>query len=288
MTQTPAPSRWAPPSDDGLTWLRPAAFFPQAPGPLEHTLEVHARAFGLTRALQSLNFPLFEFRTRLVSGGLYYASVPSALAERDLDGQWRRLRDASLRFMRSIPRGWERAIGPEVDGYNRWIEEMAGPTLTTDQMAEQVLQVRRVRGNQWYTAVRGVFGPGALFEHRLAQGDVSEEDAPAVRKVVQAARDAVAVRGGELMTAALERVGAYMVGAGSLGEPADLHWLEWGEVRHALELRTDCRGVVEGRKQASAALADQGALEPFIGPELPADAPRMFLVRETMALIGDV
>ncbi|MCH8198873.1 MAG: hypothetical protein IIA54_02235 [Chloroflexi bacterium] len=288
MSQAPAPSRWAPPSDDGLTWLRPSAFFPAAPGPLEHTLEVHARAFGLTRALQSLNFPLFEFRTQLVDGALYYASVPSALAERDLEGQWRRLRDASLRFMRSVPRGWERAIGPEVDGYNRWIEEMADPALTAEQMAEQLLQLRRVRGNQWYTALRGVFGPGALFEHRLQRGEAPEEDAPGIRAVVQAAREAVAVRGGELMTAALERVGASMVDAGSLDGPADLHWLEWGEVRDAFEQRTDCRGVVAERKRASATPTDHGALEPSIGPELPADSPRMFLVRETMALIGDV
>ena len=287
MSQAPAPNRWAPPSDDGLTWLRPAAFFPEAPGPLEHTLEVHARAFGLTRALQSLNFPLFEFRTRLVNGGLYYASVPSALAERDLPGQWRRLRDASLRFMRSIPTGWERAIGPEVDGYNRWFEEMAGPTLSPEQLAEQVLQLRRARGNQWYTAVRGVFGPGALFEHRLEQGEVSEEDAPAVRAAVQLARDAVAVRGGELMAAALGRVGTYMVDAGSIESPADLSWLEWDEVREAIAQGTDCRGLVAERGRASAKPADQGALAAVIGPELPADAPRMFLVRETMALIGD-
>ena len=287
MSQAPTQNRWAPPSDDGLTWFRPAGFFPEAPGPLEHTLEVHARAFGLTRALQSLNFPLFEFRTRLVNGVLYYASVPSALAERDLQGQWRRLRDASLRFMRSIPRGWERAIQPEVDGYNRWIEETTGPALTAEQMAEQVLQLRRVRGNQWYTAVRGVFGPSALFEHQLQQGEVPEEDAPGVRAVVQAARDAVAVRGSELMTAALERVGAYMVNAGSLEGPADLYWLEWGEVRDAIEQGTDCRSAVEESKRASATPAGQGALAPIIGPELPADAPRMYLVRETMALIGD-
>ena len=287
MSQAPTQSRWAPPTDDRLTWLRPAGFFPEAPGPLEHTLEVHARAFGLTRALQSLNFPVFEFRTRLVNGGLYYASVPSALAERDLQGQWRRLHDASLRFMRSIPRGWERLIQPEVDGYNRWIEEMAGPALSAEQMAEQVLRLRRVRGNQWYAAARGVFGPSALFEHRLGRGEVPEEDAPGVRAVVQAARDAVAVRGGELMTAALERVGAYMVDAGSLEGPADLHWLEWGEVRDALEQGTDCRSAVGDRKRASATPADQGALAPIIGPELSADAPRMYLVRETMALIGD-
>ena len=287
MSQASTENRWAPPTDDGLTWLRPAAFLPEAPGPLEHTLEVHARAFGLTRALQSLNFPVFEFRTRLVDGALYYAPVPSALAERDLDGQWRRLRDASLRFMRSIPRGWERAISPEVDGYNRWIEEMAAPALGAGELAEAVLQLRRVRGNQWYTAVRGVFGPSALFEHCLGQGEVPAEDAPGVRAVVEAAREAVGVRGGGLVTAALERVGTHMAAAGSIESAADVHWLEWDEVRSAIEGRTDCRGVVEERRRASAAPAGRGEPAPFIGPELPADAPRMYLVRETMALIGD-
>ena len=287
MSQAPTQSRWAPPTDDRLTWFRPAAFFAEAPGPLEHTLEVHARAFGLTRALQSLNFPVFEFRTQLVDGRLYYAPVPSALAERDLEGQWRRLRDASLRFMRSIPRGWERAIQPEVDGYNRWLEEMAGPAVTAEQMAERVLQLRRVRGNQWYTAVRGVFGPAALFEHRLAQGEVPEEDAPGVRVAVQAAYDAVAVRGGELMTAALERVGAHLVSAGSIDGPADLAWLEWDDVRDAVEGGTDCRGAVAEHKRASATPAGPDAPAPFIGPELPDDAPRMFLIRETMALAGN-
>ena len=287
MSQAPSPNRWAPPSDDRLTWFRPAAYFAEAPGPLEHTLEVHARAFGLTRALQSLNFPVFEFRTRLVNGKLYYAPVPSALAERDLQGQWRRLRDASLRFMRSIPKGWERAIGPEVDGHNRWIEEMADPALSAEQLAERVPQLRRERGNQWYTAVRGVFGPAALFEYRLGQGEAAEEDAPEVRAIAQTAHDAVAVRGGDLMTAALERIGAQMVDAGSIDGPADVAWLEWGQVRDAIEQGTDCRGAVAERKRASAAPADQDAPAPFIGPELPADAPRMFLIRETMALAGN-
>ena len=93
---------WSPPGDDQLTWFKPHGTMPTHPKPLEYTVAVEAFAFGVSRALESLYFPLYEVRPRLVDGELYFASVPSEMAERELDAQLGRMRDSGLRFTRSV------------------------------------------------------------------------------------------------------------------------------------------------------------------------------------------
>src|SRR5206468_6593212 len=74
---------WAPAPDEVLWWFRPGSIFPARPRPLDFTLELFAETSGLTRGLILLNFPLYEIRPRLIDGELYFASVPSGIAERD-------------------------------------------------------------------------------------------------------------------------------------------------------------------------------------------------------------
>src|SRR5207302_8299748 len=112
---------WAPPADVTLTWFRPGGMLPDRPRPLEFTLGIQAFTYGLAHALESLNFPLYDVRPRLIDGQLYLAAVPSAMAESDLERRMRRMRDATLRFSRNIRPPWEHAIRREVEEYNERI-----------------------------------------------------------------------------------------------------------------------------------------------------------------------
>ena len=282
---------WVPAADEALTWFRPAGAFPETPGPLEYTLEVHARAFGLTAALRSLNFPLYEFRTRLAGGILQLAVVPSGLAERDMDAQFRRLTDASVRFTKNIRRPWEtatrsHAVRDEVVGYN---DEMSEAVLADAPPADLVAGMRRlrqVRGMQWYTAARAVFGPAVVLQRQIDDqpGDAAEVEQLTAqvadsRGVVDDAR-ALLGRGGGLLEAAGGRAGAKLVALGALDAADDVRWLEFEEVREALRSSASARETVDRRK---AAPPPSGAGVP--GPE-PPDAPELYLVPEILALIG--
>ena len=97
-------------------------------------MEVYALVFGLTYALESLEFPLYALLSRLHNGRLYLAVAPSAMAERDLSHRMQSIRDQSFRFTRNVYDAWERQIKPEVEGYNRWFEETAsfrGPLVNS-------------------------------------------------------------------------------------------------------------------------------------------------------------
>src|SRR5438093_4673009 len=98
---------WAPPSPDKLSWFLADAPFPIRPLPLEFSLDVEAFAFGFSRALESLYFPLYELHACLVDEGLYFASVPSAWAETDVDARLKRLKDSALRFTRDLRAAWK-------------------------------------------------------------------------------------------------------------------------------------------------------------------------------------
>lgn len=275
--------------DNGLTWFRPAGLFAGEVWPLKYTLEIHARNFALSHAMQTLYFPLREFRTRLVNGRLYLAVVPSPLAERDLQRQFQRRLDASRRFTMSFGEAWEHLVRPELDEYSHWIEGMADGSATPVQVAEQVRRLRRVRGNQWYQAIRGVFAPAAMFEHRAGEwiGPDGGEAAREVSATVQEARRAVWERGADVLDKALRRVGAMLLELHVIETADDVHWLEWGELRRALEHPESREDLVDERKRAAAPAADDGDPPPVIGPDLPADEPRMYLVQETLALIGE-
>ena len=283
---------WIPAADEELTWFRPPGAFPEMPGRLEYTLEVHARAFGLTRALSSLNFPLYELRTRLAEGNLQLAVVPSGMAERDMDAQFRRLADASVRFTQNIRRPWEtatrsHAVREEVVSYNDWMSQAVPADGSPADLADGMRRLRRVRGLQWYTAARAVFGPAAVLQRRiddLEGGDAAEIERLTAqvadsRGVIDDARELLA-QGGGLADAAAGRAGAKLAELGSLDAADDVRWLELEEVREALRSSASMQATVDQRK---AAPAPSGAGD--TGPE-PPDAPELYLVPEVLALIG--
>jgi hypothetical protein len=281
MPTTPA-EPWSPPRDDDLTWFREKNHFP-APRPLEYTLEVHALVFGLTYALESLEFPLYEFRSRLHNGRLYLAAVPSAMAERDLQHRMQGIRDQSLRFTRNVSGAWERQIKPEIERYNRWIEETGNFGGFSTELAERFRQLRRVRGNQWYAMIRGVIAPTAMLQRRMVPS--SPEASLHAENAVSDGLTMVAQRGGALMHIALAVIGERLTNGGSIQNAQDIYWLEWAEIRKDLEESSDRRALVLERKAETERLLRSDAPEQ-IGPDLPSDAPRMYLVREVLSLSG--
>ena len=274
---------WAPPPDEELTWFLPDEKLFARPRPLDYAVEVHAIVFGLTYALESLEFPLYAFRSRLVNGRLYLAVVPSASAERDLPHRLRDINDLSLRFTRNIRQSWDKQIMPEVKKYNRSFDALASFSGSSEELSEKVRQLRRARGNQWFTAIRGAVAPTVLLQ-RTNKGVGADALADA-EMVTREALEMVAGHSGEVVASALNNVGERLVATGSLDKAEDIFWLEWLEVRNFLQAGGDCRTLVAARK-ADAARSSQLAAPDKIGPPLAADAPRMHLVPQVLNLLA--
>jgi hypothetical protein len=187
MTRT----SWRPPADEQLAWFRPDSVLPARPSLVEFRMSVAAFVFGVSRALESLYFPLHELRAKLFAGELYLAAVPSAIAERDLEAHRRRMCDSALRFTRDLRAAWQRTR-PEVEEYTRFFEGFHGDDL---------FRLRRVRANQWFAGVRAVVAPVALLLYE-GIGQTPREDALAV---LAEAREAVVEQGGAAFEAALAR-----------------------------------------------------------------------------------
>ena len=279
---SPARSKatWAPPSDDELTWFRPGGVQPARPRPLEHTLYAQAFVFGLSRALESLYFPLYEVRARLFDGELYLAAVPSAMAEDDLEAQLHRLRDSAIRFSRDIRAFWERAIRAEVEEYNERMSAFAAADAEDAQIADDLPRLKRVRANQWFAPIRAVIAPAVLLEQGVGQTPRHEAMA-----AVEEVRELVTRRGSAVFDAALTRVAERLVANGAIGAPDDIRWLEYEEVREALCGGGNYGAIVAQRRAAPDASAHRNLPE-SIGPALPVDAPRMYLLREVLDLIA--
>jgi hypothetical protein len=278
------PSRrqyWRPPGDEELTWFRPpAGIITDRPRPLEATLTVPAFGFGLTHSLISLYFPLSEVRARVIDGQVYVAPVPSPLADRDLTAQLRRARDSSLRFTRNLRGAWERSGREEAEGYNAALTAFAPADATDADVAESMSTLRRDRGNQWFIAVRMGVATPVMLRYR---GDaVPEDDA---RAVLAEVREIVVQQGTAELDRALLRTGERLVRRGVLAEAEDVHWLEMEEVRSALQDGGDQRALVEARRATATEPARENARE-VIGPTLPADTPRMLLLRQILNLLA--
>jgi hypothetical protein len=271
---------WKPLAEDQLTWFRPSGRLTARLSLLDFTFEVYALTWGITRALESLYFPFYELRGRLIDGQLYLASVPSAFAERDLEAQLQRMRDSGLRFTRNIRATWERAIKGEVEEYNEAMAAFPPADISPSELADQLSQLRRTRGNQWFAATRAVFGPIAMLEHGDSE-PISEDAWAVVDEALVLIRD----RGTELLTGALNRVGQQLVQVGAIDRPHDVHWLEYQEVRDALRDGRDFRRLVAERSNRFAP-SDAREGPATIGPSLPPDAPRMHLLREVLALVS--
>src|SRR5262245_45702427 len=154
---------WRPLPDDQLSWFRAEQKIFLRPRPLDYTLEIYALLFGLTYALESVEFPLYAVRSRLYHGRVYLAAVPSAMAENNLTRRLANIHDQSLRYTRNIQGTWERQIRPEVERYHDWFEAAAGSAASDGELADLVRKLRRTRGNQWFVAIRGVNLPSLLL-----------------------------------------------------------------------------------------------------------------------------
>jgi hypothetical protein len=271
---------WAPPSDDTLSWFRVDLF--GAPRPLEFTGEISALIFGLTYALESLEFPLYAVRSQLKSGRVYLAAVPSAMAENNLAQRLKNIHTQSVRFTRNIRSAWERQLRPEIDLYNERFDEIANFTGNSNDLAEKLRSLKRDRGNQWFTVIRGVLAPTVLVQRHL--DEFGHEIAELSKDLTRQALEFVAVQGKALIRTALARAGDRLVEASVVDHADDVFWLEWKEVVDFLGARQNRRAlVVERRAQAA---RDAESLAPDrLGPPLEPDAPRMYLIREILQLL---
>jgi len=286
---------WSPPRDDELTWFDPKGKLPLNPRPLEYTVEVSAFFFGITRALESLEFPLTEVRSRLVDGRLYVAVAPSADAEKDMRRRLQSVRDLSLRYTRDMRGFWQQQVQSKIEGYNSWMAEFVSKNGSSKELAEQVRQLSWVRGNQWFNVFRPVIAPTALMQRwaneAIQQKGHNSEDA---RSAVRVAEEAAAVakealgaveHGKTILLSALEEVGGRLTQVGSLKEAEDIFWLQWMEVRNTLENGGNREAIVAKRKMEAARLG-RSNLPSTLGSPLPDDAPRMYLIREIFTLLS--
>lgn len=283
MTDTHPINRvaWSPPTDDELTWFRPPpGLFPAQPRPLEYTLAVQAFVFGLSRALESLYFPLYEVRARLFDRELYLAAAPSAMAEADLDAQLQRLRDSALRFSRDIRAAWERTIRAEVEEYNERFAAFAPADADAVDIANQLPGLKRVRANQWFAPIRAVIAPTVLL---LEQG-VGQTPPDVAMAVVAEVRDIVVGRGTAEFESAVSRFGEHLVHSDALTSRDFIWWLDYQDVLGSLTHGPSYQPPPERLVPSSSAA--RTTPPETIGPPLPADAPRMYLLREVLDLIA--
>ena len=184
---------------------------------------------------------------------------------------------------------------PKIEGYNHWMAGFVSQSGSSQELAEQVRQLRWVRGNQWFNIIRPVVAPTALMQ-RWANEAIQQKgrDSEDAQTAVRAAKDAVAVakealsaveHGKTILFSALREVGGRLTQVGFLKEPEDIFWLQWMEARNTLENGGNREAIVAKRK-AEADQLGRSNLPSTLGPPLPPDAPRMYLIREIFDLIG--
>ena len=269
---------WRPSPDEELTWFRVDRGLPLRPLPLEYTCEIAAFTWGLTQALTESYWPLYQVRSRLLDGQLYLAVVPSLHAERDLENRMNLMREYALRYTRDIRAGWERAGSREVAEYSSRMTGFPPVESSRGELAEAFFHLKRARGDQWCAALRVVFCPAALV--KLGFGTTAPDEA---MSVVGEARQEIQ-RGGRELAAALERTGARLAHANCIDAATAVAWLEYEEVVAALERGNRYQATVAHRR--SRAKNPSGDSPAMIGPALPTDAPRLYLLRDVLDLIG--
>jgi hypothetical protein len=149
-------------------------------------------------------------------------------------------------------------------------------------MAPILSKLRRERGNQWFSAIRGLIAPAALLQQDVA--DFGAEIAQLAHQLAKRALVLVAERGGELIKQIALMIGQRLVEAHVLAIVEDVYWLEWTEVIESLQQPSERLALIAQRKRSVG--ADFSVTMPdTIGPLLVADAPRMYLLREILRLL---
>jgi hypothetical protein len=116
---------------------------------------------------------------------------------------------------------------------------------------------------------------------RHGVGTSSIDDAVAVS---EEALGIIRQRGTVLFEQALFRVGERIARSGSIDKPEDVQWLDLLETREALTAGLDKRQVVAARRADAAHQMTTSGPE-AVGPALPPDAPRMYMLRDILDLI---
>jgi hypothetical protein len=272
---------WTPPADDELSWFLAVQNCFASARPLNYTLEIDALVFGLTYALESLEFPLYALRSRLSHGRVYLAALPSAMAESNLPQRLKNIHAQSVRFTRNIERAWGRQLKPEVDLYNRRfaaISTFAGPA----ELAEKLRPLKRDRGNQWFTVIRGVVAPTVLVQQHT--DEFGQNISKLGKKLTRQALELVAVQGKDLIDSALAQAGGCLVKADVIDSAGDVYELEWKDVIALLKEPQNRRALVAERRVQAARDAEVPAPK-NLGPTLAPGAPRMYLIREILDLL---
>lgn len=271
---------WRPATDEQLTWFKVGGPLPTHPKPLEFTCGVHAFAYGFTRALESLYFPFYEIRPRSIDGELYFAVVPSGLADRDIEERIRHVTERTIRF-RDVLAVWKRDIQPEVQ---ELLQQMAGfppPGVSGEQLHEAWFRFRRVRALQWFAPIRAVICPAALLNVGIGEAPAAE-----AQEAVEGVREVVVRQGTEVFNAAIERLGQELVRSGYLDAPEEILWLEFDEVSAAAEKGQGAYRETAKERKSHAAATGQGEGPASIGPPLDHNDRRLFLLPEVFDLLG--
>ncbi|MBM2810778.1 MAG: hypothetical protein HW416_1537 [Chloroflexi bacterium] len=270
---------WRPARDEELTWFRAGGVLPSRPRPLEYSCEIAALTWGLTQAFTISYWPLYELRSSLIDGQLYLGVAPSPHAEGDLENRKRLTTETPLRYTRNIRAAWERGGRREVEDYTERMAAFPPAGVDGEELGEAFFKLRRVRADQWCAPSRAVICPAVICT--LGSGETPVDVA---MEVAREARDLIG-RGGAAFDAALNRAGERLAQAGCIDAAADVAWLEYSEVRAALELPSKYQATVRERQaRAESIMAAPGA--GTVGPPLPPDAPRMYLVRDVLELVG--
>jgi hypothetical protein len=280
-TTVPRDARsWRPAENDELAWFKVGGILPTHPKALELTGAVHAFTYGLTHALESQYFPLYEIRPRAIDGQLYLAVVPSGLADRDIETRIRTVSDRTIRF-RDVMGTWKREIQPQVQADLERMAAFPPHGVSGAALHEDWLRLRRVRANQWFAPIRAVLCPAAFFASESGQAP-SGETLAAVEEV----REVVIREGAQVFDADIARVGDLLVQMHSLDAAEDVLWLDFGEVSAALERRGGgYQATVAERKAAAATLNSTQAPETR-GAPLDRTDRRLFLLPEIFDLLG--
>jgi hypothetical protein len=270
---------WRPATDEELAWFKVGGILPTYPKPLDLSCAVHAFTYGVTHALESLYFPLYEIRPRSIDGQLYLAVVPSGLADRDIEARIRNVSDRTIRF-RDILGGWRRDVGPQVEEDVERMASFPPSGASGEELHEAWLRFRRVRANQWFAPTRAVICPTALLKMGIGEGR-SDEALSAVEEV----REVVIRRGTDVFDAAIDRLGGQLVRAGCLAAADDVLWLEFDEVSAALERGSGAyQETVANRKTRASAETNDGPAT--VGAPLDPGDRRLFLLPEIFDLLG--
>jgi hypothetical protein len=203
------------------------------------------------------------------------------MAESNLPRRLKNIHAQSVRFTRNIGGAWEQRLKPEVDLYNRRFGEaaiFAGPA----ELAEKLRPLKRDRGNQWFTVIRGVVAPTVLVQQHINEfgQDISDLGTELTRQALEL----VAVKGKTLLDSTLTRAGECLVGADAIDRADDVRYLEWKEVIASLKEPQNRRALVAERRLQAARDAKAPAPENW-GPALAPGAPRMYLIHEILQVL---